>query len=92
MSEARRIVVSGRVQGVAFRYHMSHEAERLGVRGWVRNLRDGSVEALISGSPEAVAAMLVWARRGPPSAEVAHVAVELAGAAGGDSFEILTDL
>jgi acylphosphatase len=76
--ESRRLIIQGMVQGVAYRYHMTEEARRLGVCGWVRNRRDGSVEALVSGDAEAVAAIIVWARHGPPSAEVGHVAVELA--------------
>ena len=76
--ESRRLVIQGLVQGVAYRYHMCEEARRLGVCGWVRNRRDGSVEALVSGSAEAVAAIIAWARHGPPSAAVSHVAVELA--------------
>ena len=76
--ETRRLIIRGLVQGVAYRYHMCHEARRLGVCGWVRNRRDGSVEAVVSGDAEAVAAIIAWARHGPPSAEVSHVAVELA--------------
>lgn len=76
--ESRRLIIEGMVQGVAYRYHMTEEARRLGISGWVRNRRDGSVEALISGDASAVAAMLAWARHGPPSASVRHVAVELA--------------
>ncbi|MFA6312619.1 MAG: acylphosphatase [Sterolibacterium sp.] len=76
--EARRLIIQGLVQGVAYRYHMCHEARRLGVCGWVRNRSDGSVEALVSGDAAAVAAIIAWARHGPPSAEVTHVAVELA--------------
>ncbi|TRZ99067.1 MAG: acylphosphatase [Rhodocyclaceae bacterium] len=75
------------VQGVAYRYHMTDAARRLGVCGWVRNRRDGSVEALVSGDAEAVAAIIAWARHGPPSAEVSHVAVELAEASGEDFME-----
>lgn len=66
----RQIRVRGRVQGVGFRRAMRHEALRLGVCGWVRNRRDGSVEALIRGAPDAVARVLAWARRGPPAARV----------------------
>ena len=75
--EIRRLVVTGIVQGVAYRYGMTREAQRLGITGWVRNRLDGSVEALVSGSPEAIAAIILWARRGPPGARVTHVAVEL---------------
>jgi len=85
--EARRLIISGLVQGVAYRYHMCHEARRLGVCGWVRNRRDGSVEALVSGEATAVAAIIAWARHGPPSAEVSHVAVELAETSGDEFAE-----
>lgn len=76
MSPVRHLVITGRVQGVGFRYYMIAEAERLGVTGWVRNRIDGSVEAMVAGSGEAVAAMIAWARRGPPGADVVLVAVE----------------
>jgi acylphosphatase len=66
----RHIFIYGRVQGVGFRFYMQKKARELGVTGWVRNRSDGSVEAMIQGSPEAVEAMTVWARRGPPSAAV----------------------
>lgn len=75
--EVRHLVITGRVQGVAFRASMAREAERLGVTGWVRNRSDGSVEAMIQGSPEQLAAMLTRVRQGPPRAHVAHVDVEL---------------
>lgn len=75
--EVRHLVITGLVQGVGFRASMAHEARRLGVSGWVRNRSDGSVEAMIAGTPEQVAAMMNWARRGPAAARVDHVAVEL---------------
>ena len=71
----RHLQISGRVQGVGFRYSMQREATRLGVHGWVRNRRDGSVEALVQGSDESVAALTAWARRGPAGASVAEVRV-----------------
>lgn len=78
---AKHLVISGRVQGVGFRYSMAEEAERLGATGWVRNRRDGTVEAVLDGSSEAVDALLAWARRGPPSARVTGVQIsEAAGA------------
>ena len=76
----RRIEISGRVQGVGFRYAMQSEAERLGVRGWVRNRRDGSVEALAYGEPAAVERLIEWARRGPPAAHVTSLRVSEAPA------------
>ena len=77
MSEAvtRRLVVHGRVQGVFFRESMRLEAERLGVAGWVCNRRDGTVEAVVHGLPEAVERLTQWARRGPADAQVSSVDV-----------------
>lgn len=72
---ARRIVIRGRVQGVGFRYAMVDAAAGLGVSGWVRNRRDGSVEALVQGEPTAVDAIIAWCRRGPPGARVSAVDV-----------------
>ena len=74
---ARRWLIRGLVQGVGFRHATRREALRLGVRGWVRNRADGSVEAMVAGTAEQVAAIMNWARRGPPNAAVEHVAVEL---------------
>ena len=71
----RHVLVSGRVQGVGFRFHMERRARELGVTGWVRNRRDGTVEALVQGTPEAVDAMIAAARQGPRSALVTDVKV-----------------
>ncbi len=71
-----RIVVSGRVQGVCFRYTMDREAERRQVNGWVRNCRDGTVEAVVEGEKEAVESLISWCRQGPPGAVVRKVDVE----------------
>ena len=65
-----RLAIRGRVQGVGFRHAMVQEAEARGVTGWVRNRRDGSVEAVVQGDRAAVEAMRDWARRGPPGAAV----------------------
>ena len=72
----RHLVIVGRVQGVGFRYAMARKAGELGIRGWVRNRLDGTVEALIQGTPDAVARMIAWARHGPRSAQVERVEVE----------------
>ena len=72
---AKRLHISGRVQGVNYRESMRYEAERLGVTGWVRNRRDGGVEAVVDGGAEALEAIIAWARRGPRSAHVVSVEV-----------------
>lgn len=69
----RHLNIFGQVQGVGFRYHLSEQAQRLGITGWVRNRRGGSVEAMIEGTPEAMEALLAWARLGPPAARVERV-------------------
>ena len=65
--------ISGRVQGVFFRWETMKRARALGVRGWVRNLSDGRVEAVFEGSEEAVEQMLEFCREGPPAARVTKV-------------------
>jgi acylphosphatase len=72
----RQIRVRGRVQGVGYRDALRAEAQRLGVRGWVRNRADGSVEALLQGSAHAVESLVAWARRGPAHARVGELSVE----------------
>jgi acylphosphatase len=67
---------------------MAWQARSLGVTGWVRNRRDGSVEAMVAGDAEAVAAIIGWARQGPAGAAVDHVAVELGQGSFG-SFDLL---
>ncbi|MCX7962774.1 MAG: acylphosphatase [Burkholderiales bacterium] len=70
MTVTRHLVLRGRVQGVGFRQAMQREALARGCTGWVRNRRDGSVEAVVQGAPEAVESLVAWARRGPPAARV----------------------
>lgn len=69
----RRLVVRGRVQGVAFRYATRERARALGVDGWVRNLIDGSVEAVLEGPRELVEELAAFCRIGPPAARVDRV-------------------
>ncbi len=87
-STAVQVRVSGRVQGVAFRWEAQHAAQKLGVTGWVRNEPDGSVTAHVEGESDAVNDMVVWLRAGPPAARVTNVAVRDAAPTGADSFEI----
>ena len=71
----RRVIVSGRVQGVFFRETTRHLAEQAGVAGWVRNRPDGTVEAVFEGEPDAVEQLVEACRTGPSMAEVTDVLV-----------------
>jgi acylphosphatase len=89
------VVVRGRVQGVGYRAFVEDEAWRLGIAGWVRNRRDGTVEALFAGEAETVDAMIAACRRGPLGARVealyqrAGEAAELAMRQPGETFSVL---
>lgn len=72
---ARQVVVRGRVQGVGFRYATLEVAQAAGATGWVRNRRDGAVEAFVQGDAAAVESVVAWCRRGPPAARVTDVEV-----------------
>ncbi|MCJ7560187.1 acylphosphatase [Candidatus Bathyarchaeota archaeon] len=73
MKARAHVFVSGRVQGVFFRSRTKQRADSLGVKGWVRNLPDGSVEAVFEGEEEAVNALIDFCRRGPRGARVSNV-------------------
>ena len=75
MMRTVHVVVTGRVQGVGYRAWTADEAERRGLAGWVRNRRDGSVEAVFAGDAAAVEAMLMACSEGPPAALVSNVEV-----------------
>jgi acylphosphatase len=76
MSDVRvRVIVSGRVQGVCYRDGCRAEARRLGVRGWVRNLPDRSVEVVAEGAADRVEQLLAWCRHGPPRAKVTGLSI-----------------
>ena len=70
-----RAVISGRVQGVFFRMETKHAADGFGVFGWVRNKRDGTVEAVFEGPEKNVMSVLEWCKKGPPVARVTDVDV-----------------
>jgi acylphosphatase len=85
----RRVVVSGRVQGVWFRESCRREAEAIGgIAGWVRNRGDGQVEAVFEGESAAVLAMTTWCRLGPPRAEITGVDVTEEAPTGEVGFRI----
>ena len=73
MATTLHLVVSGRVQGVGYRDSLRVHATAAGLTGWVRNRRDGTVEAVLQGEAQAVAAVARWARQGPPAARVTGV-------------------
>ena len=85
----RNLRIEGRVQGVGFRFFMEAVAAEHGIAGWVRNRRDGSVEALVAGSLHAVEAVIAAARRGPPHARVTEVRVAESALPAGDGFRTL---
>jgi len=80
--------VTGRVQGVSFRWYAQEQARRLGVLGWVRNEPDGSVLLHAEGDDDAVDALVGWCREGPGMARVRDVAVREAAPAGATAFTI----
>ena len=84
----RRVVVSGRVQGVGFRAATQAKAQACGVAGWVRNRSDGSVEAAFEGDAEAVAALVAFCRSGPRLARIEHVEVREEASEGLERFEL----
>ncbi|HHT9120644.1 MAG TPA: acylphosphatase [Candidatus Hypogeohydataceae bacterium YC41] len=69
------VLIEGRVQGVFFRANTCQKAEELGLTGWVKNTRDGQVEAVFEGPKEDVEKIIEWCRKGPPGAVVTHVEV-----------------
>jgi acylphosphatase len=84
-----RVRIEGGVQGVGYRYWTERVAGELGLTGWVRNRRDGSVDALFCGPAEDVAQLLERCRDGPPSARVTAVHVVEEGGVAPDSFDVL---
>jgi acylphosphatase len=85
---AKRLLIEGLVQGVGYRYAFADEAEALGLTGWVRNWKDGSVEACVCGPDAALERIVAWAHKGPSAARVRSVIVSDSGEAGAERFEI----
>ncbi|MGL5805406.1 MAG: acylphosphatase [Xenococcaceae cyanobacterium] len=83
-----RVVVSGTVQGVGYRYYTARQAEQLGVKGWVKNLANGDVEAVFTGDRFVVERMVKWCHRGPSAAVVTNVAIEPCESGEFNSFQI----
>ncbi|MFW6215159.1 MAG: acylphosphatase [Alkalispirochaetaceae bacterium] len=83
-----RAKVTGRVQGVGFRYATQQQARRLGLTGWVRNERDGSVTVVAEGPKAAVDQMVDWLHHGPGFARVAEVSVQELPSQGHSSFTV----
>lgn len=88
--KSQHVRITGRVQGVGFRAWMRKTAAHMGIQGWVRNRRDGSVEAVIAGDASKVDEMLTMCWQGPPSAKVDGVSVEEAPPPAGHGFESKT--
>ncbi len=77
MGKARaHVLISGKVQGVFYRVNTKRMADKLGVKGWIRNLPDGRVEAVFEGDEEAVKRLISWCWIGPPGAKVTNIEVE----------------
>jgi acylphosphatase len=91
MNEAIRTVhlrIEGRVQGVGYRAFVEMRAAELGLSGWVRNRRDGSVEAVVQGAPATIDDMLEQCRKGPPGSRVDRVEIIGEGVGAFDGFEV----
>jgi acylphosphatase len=88
MKVVKHLCIHGRVQGVGYRYTMHSRAGTYGVTGWVRNRRDGTVEAMVAGDEAAVEQLVAWARQGPPGAVVSQLDIEN-GEGAFDDFDML---
>ncbi len=82
------VFISGRVQGVGYRYNTYRQARQLNIKGWVQNLKDGRVEAWFEGEAKAIQSMLRWCHGGPLSAKVEDVIAEPTTATGFEDFKI----
>ena len=83
------VIVKGKVQGVFYRATAKEVADKMGIKGWVKNTRDGAVELLITGDEEIIATYIAWCRQGPPRAKVDEVKSEEKEVTPFDDFQIL---
>jgi acylphosphatase len=83
----KQLKIRGRVQGVGFRYAMCDVAQSMGLKGWVKNVSDGTVEAIVQGEKELVESIIDWTQKGPPGAHVEKVEIS-DGAGKFDDFDI----
>lgn len=86
----RRVIVTGYVQGVGFRFSAQRRAQSLGLNGWIRNVPGGAVEAVVEGAPEAVRSFVEWAHSGPSGAAVENVEITAESPSGELGFRILS--
>lgn len=84
-NSTKHLIISGRVQGVGFRYFTYRSAKELGIKGWVQNLQDGTVETVLAGSHESIEKMMEKLEQGPPSARVQNIE-EVDGQINTDNF------
>lgn len=89
MTKHVKLTITGRVQGVGFRYHARSQAFRLGLRGIVKNMTDGSLYIEVEGEPMSINAFIEWCWNGPPHAQVENVAVTPGQIKEYKTFEIL---
>ena len=89
MTVTRHLVISGRVQGVGYRYYMQRKARELGIAGWVRNRSDGTVEVVAEGTREAVGELIAWCRDGPPHAHVSGLEIIDEAPIGESAFRVV---
>ena len=83
-----RVIISGEVQGIGFRFHTRIKARNLGLKGWVRNLDSGEVEAVFEGEEDKIKEIIEWCKKGPTFARVENVKVEFENYTGEfESFE-----
>lgn len=88
MKAAVHLFIRGHVQGVSFRANAWREAKRLGLAGWIRNLKDGSVEAYFEGEDDRLKEIIIWCHKGPKAARVEKVESEYVASTGMTRFEI----